>query len=101
MSIKIGDYNFDGPFDSTSDLRHKSGVYAILGRDSEDKKWQVVDIGESKDVKDRVENHDREDCWEAQDYEILGYAAYFCTKSRREIIETILRRKYNPPCGDR
>ena len=101
MSIKIENYDFEGPFDDTSDLRNESGVYAILGRNSVNEDWDVVDIGESGDVKKRVENHDRKNCWEAQNYTILNYAAYYCTAIERHFIEQELRDIYTPPCGDR
>ena len=101
MSIKIGDYDFEGPFYLTSSLRHASGVYAILGRDSANDRWNIVDIGESRDVKSRVENHDRKDCWEEQNYSTLGYAAYYCPAHFRIILEKALRRELNPPCGER
>ena len=49
----------------TSDLRNESGVYAILGRRTIHHLWTPVDIGESEDVKKRVENHDRKNCWKS------------------------------------
>ena len=101
MSINIGDYNFEGPFASTSNLRNESGVYAILGRASVDDDWNVVDIGKSEDVKDRVEDHDRKDCWEEQGYTILNYAACYCNVIVRGLIESSLRQKYDPPCDER
>ena len=101
MSIDIGVYNFEGPFDSTSGLKNESGVYAILGRHSINDCWDIIDIGESGDVKSRVENHDREDCWNAQGYTSLSYAAYYCPKLSRIIGEGSLRREFNPPCGER
>lgn len=60
MSIRIGKYNFEGPNSSPSSLRNISGVYAILG--SKGGKNFVADVGESKEVRERVENHDREPC---------------------------------------
>lgn len=63
MSITIGNLSFDGPFTGASQLLARSGVYAILGRGAAGSNWIVVDIGESGDVKDRVENHDRKKQW--------------------------------------
>ncbi len=101
MSITIGNYSFEGPFNGTASLKNQSGVYAILGRNGQVNNWTIVDIGESGDVRDRVENHDREDCWRRQRHATLGYAAHYCSASSRTKIESELRARYNPPCGER
>ena len=100
MNIGIGGYSFEGPLDDTSDLRNESGVYAILGRRTIHHLWTPVDIGESEDVKKRVENHDRKNCWKSVGYPYQSYAAYYCNSDDRTIIETELRNLYDPPCGD-
>ncbi|WP_424945827.1 hypothetical protein [Candidatus Spongiihabitans sp.] len=107
MTIKIGNYTFEGPFGSSSSLKKQSGVYAILGRPRTIlnplptmPNREVVDIGESEDVKHRVENHDREDCWESRPHTILNFAAYYCDAINRMSIEKELRQKYRPPCGE-
>ena len=101
MSIKIGNYNFDGPFTNTSNLKNQSGVYAILGRSASSQSWKVVDIGESATVKDRVESHDRSDCWKRKGHSTLAVAAYYCNESQRMRIEGELRNQFNPPCGEK
>ncbi len=101
MSIKIGNYNFDGPHGDTSKLKNQSGVYVILGRNSGTDTWNVVDIGESATVRDRVENHDRSSCWKRQRYSQLQAAAYYCIEQQRMKIERDLRNRFNPPCGER
>jgi len=98
MSIKIGNYNFDGPYGSTNSLENKSGVYVILDCNSNDS-CKVIDIGESKEVKDRVENHDREGCWTRNVSNTRKYAVKYCSESDRMQIEQELRKQYNPPCG--
>lgn len=101
MAIKIGSYNFDGPHTSTSALRKQSGVYAILGNSGNGNSWAVVDIGESEDVQERVENHDRAPCWKGQKHSVLAAAAYYAAERQRMQIEQELRATLNPPCGDR
>ena len=101
MSIEVGGYNFEGPFGSTRGLKNKSGVYAILGRDSVDDYWRVVDIGESKYVRHRVKNHDRKDCWRERGYTNLSCAACYCGEITRRVIEKDLRDIFEPPCGER
>lgn len=101
MGINIGNHAFDGPFINTSGLMPRSGVYSILGRDSEIDLWTVIDIGESGDVRNRVECHDRKPCWLGHSYRNLSVAALYCDEVARMQIERDLRTRYNPPCGDR
>lgn len=100
MAIKIGNYNFDGPFNDSSSLRKQSGVYVILGRNTDAETWKVVDIGEAGDVQERVTNHDRSDCWKRQGYQRpLQVAVLYCNERDRMRIEQELRAQFNPPCG--
>ena len=101
MAITIGNYNFESPFNSTNDLRSQSGVYAILGRNAHTESWNVVDIGESGDVKTRVSNHDRAECWKQRRYQQLTAAAHYRDAQSRIKVEQELRAQYNPPCGER
>lgn len=101
MSITIGNLNFDGPFSGPSQLQPRSGVYAILGRGAGVGNWIVVDVGETGDVKDRVENHDRKQQWQGTGHATLGVAAFYCDAATRMRVEQQLRQQYNPACGDR
>jgi len=102
VSIAIGQYTFEGPYDKTASLQDHSGIYAILCyRDS---KYVVIDLGESAKVKERVENHDRKDCWKKNCTGTLMVAAYYTPNlqsSGRVLIEQELRAQYNPACGER
>lgn len=98
--MMIGRYNVEGPF-GENNLRDLSGVYAILGKNSENEKWTVVDVGESNEVKTRISNHDRRSCWEGQGFSILSVAVLYTDETTREQIEREWRDQYNPPCGDR
>ena len=53
----IQGYQFEGPFTTTSTIKKSSGVYVILCDET------TIDVGESDDLKYRLDNHDREDCW--------------------------------------
>jgi hypothetical protein len=101
MSITIGNHSFDGPFTSASQLLARSGVYAILGRGATGGNWIVVDIGESGDVRSRVENHDRKPQWQGCGHATLSVAALYCDAATRMVVEQTLRLQYNPACGDR
>ena len=99
MPIQVGAYQADGPFSNTEPLGRQSGVYVILGRNNQFLNWSVVDVGESQDIRDRVENHDRKPCWAGQGYSELGVAAIYSDQANRMMIERQLRTQFNPPCG--
>jgi len=101
MAIRIGNYNFEGPFENSASLKRQSGVYCILGRNSDAEQWKVVDIGEAGDVQERVATHDRSECWKRRGYRQLAVAVYYCDERTRIQVEKELRAQYNPPCGDR
>lgn len=100
MSITIGQYTFEGPYDNTGPLEDRSGVYAILC--VRDNKYRVVDVGESAQVKTRVENHERKACWMRNCSGSLMVAVYYTPhlqSSGRVSVEQEIRAQYNPPCG--
>ncbi|MXZ50553.1 MAG: hypothetical protein F4073_07500 [Rhodobacteraceae bacterium] len=100
MSINIENCSFEGPFASTSNLKDQSGVYLILGNHSGDN-WNLVDVGESSQVKYRIDNHDRKVCWNQQNYANLKVAVLYTDENSRMRIEAELRSQYNLPCGQR
>jgi len=100
MAIQIGNYQFEGPYNSTDHLQDRSGVYAIL--DAQQSQTLVVDIGESSGVKSRVENHDRKDCWQRNYRGKLQVAVLYTPQQQqqgRKLIEQQLRNQFNPSCG--
>ena len=100
MSIKIGNYTFDGPYPSTDKLEDRSGVYAIFCQ-KDGKNW-LIDVGESANVKTRVETHDRKDCWKRNCTSTLSVAVYYTPgmqQTGRMAIEQEIRKQYDPPCG--
>ena len=100
MTITIGKYSFDGPYSSTDSLEDKSGVYVILSR--REKKYYLLDVGELAKVKERVETHDRKDCWKENCKETLTYAVYYTPNLQQPggmKIEQEIRDQYDPPCG--
>lgn len=101
MSITIDQRVFDGPFTDANHLAARSGVYVILGKSDPALPWNVVDVGESGDVRERVVNHDRKPCWIGQRHVTLAVAAHYCDALMRVQIEARLRAAYQPPCGIR
>lgn len=99
MAMTIESYNFEGPFQHKHSLQNRSGVYAIYSN------WKgsptLLDIGESGDVYNRIKNHDRESCWHLNLYGDLEYYVLYTDENSRYSIEQELRKKLNPPCGER
>ena len=93
-------YAFDGPYKSPSSLSRKSGVY-LISTVARGGRHEVIDIGESADVNDRVSNHDRSADWQKHKQSGLYCSAYYCNEKTRISIETELRTEYKPPCGKR
>ena len=61
-------------------------------------------MGESHNVKKRVENHDRYDCWR-RNCELKLFVAVYYTPNKQQAgrmeVEHDIRGNYNFPCGDR
>lgn len=103
MSFRLCGYEFEGPYSSTGSLRNSAGVYLILKDNRNITKVDVVDVGESADVRERIETHDRKGCWERH-AAIVYYAVHYtpnASESRRQEIEREVRACANPPCGER
>ncbi len=100
MSIQIKDYSFEGLYSSPSHLEEEPGVFVVLCKTYE--KNEVVDVGESENVKSRVEDNERSNCWRRNCESSLAYAVLYTpelTEKERMMIEYELRDEYNPVCG--
>jgi hypothetical protein len=53
MSILIGKYEFDGPYETIAALEDKQGMYAILHREGEE--YELIHISESENVKECIQ----------------------------------------------
>jgi hypothetical protein len=101
MSIKIGDYLFEGSYMAPGDLRNKPGLFLV----TEFLKGQhhILDIGESEEVRKAVEFHNRRDCWlqKSEKYELRVSVLYTpdLTAAQRVALEKELRTRLSPPCG--
>jgi len=100
--MKIGNYDFDLVTTDLNDILNVSGVYVIIC--NENGKRFVIDVGESGSLNDRLNSHDREDCWKKNCKGELSVAIKYLkghTESQRRDIESDLRTAFNPPCGKR
>lgn len=94
-------YTFNGPYAFTEDLEDKSGVYAIVDHRLDDT-YHLLDVGESHNVKTRVEQHDRKPCWQRHKEGRVVVAAYYTPNAQqpgRKAIEQDIRANYLVPCG--
>jgi len=100
MAITIAGYSFGGPYSSPSTLYAEPGVYVILCKSNDT--YKVLDVGESENIKDRVENHDRQDCWKKNCKGTIVYAEIKeADEEKRKAKEKTIREKTNPPCGEK
>jgi len=100
--INIAGYQFEGPYTNTDSFKDNAGIYAILTRGQTTVPWMVVDIGESDQVKSRIANHDRKNCWNRNNQGMLTGAVLYTpgwTATQRRSLEASLREQYTPTCG--
>ena len=85
LTITIGGqgYEFSGPYTQTGSLASKSGTYVVTTK-KKSGDHKILDVGESGDVKKRVENHDRSDCWVKEEKDGLFYSGYYCDEPRNK-----------------
>lgn len=53
MTISIGNYEFDGPFDSAAQLEERQGLYAVLHCENED--YELIHLAQADNVRERIE----------------------------------------------
>lgn len=100
MMLDLAGFDAEGPFFDVTEIRNASGVYAIVGAESRTSMdWDVIDVGESGRMRSRLRNHDRAACWSTYGYKAQGIAVIYTDKERRECLERILCRAYEPPCS--
>jgi hypothetical protein len=100
--VTVGRYCFEGPYSNTTYLQDRSGVYVIL--DDRSGSLIVVDVGESANIKSRIENHERGNCWTKNRIGTLKVAVLY-TPGLHQVgriqIEQEIRDQFNPACGVR
>ena len=88
-------YAFEGPYTAASSLSKKSGVY-LISTVASSGKHDVIDVGESADVNDRVAHHDRTVEWQQHKQSGLYCSAHYCNESSRMSLEAELRAYFKP-----
>ncbi len=100
MNIEIGNYSFEGYYSSPSNFEEDPGIYAVFCRNYE--KDILIDVGESDNIRLKVENNERSSCWRRTCASALGYAVLYTpdlNEKGRMKIEEEIRDQYNPACG--
>ena len=97
---RLGKHVFLGPHTDTSQLPSISGVYVITTL-SHNGRHTILDVGESKNIRERVSSHDRMQQW--RNNAVSGIYAWTLASDEltRMTIESVLREAYKPICGDR
>ena len=102
MSFERWGHMFEGAWTTPDSLESRAGVYVIWCKTGDI--WKVLDVGESHDVKDRVLNHDRKDCWERHCSGSIYYSVTYTPNLQqpgRKKIEKKIRDLTSPPCVER
>ncbi len=100
MTIRIGEYKFEGPYWDTRDIHAWcSGVYVILGKDG-DTSWEVLDIADCKYLREFIETNNRRYRWPRFGHSELAVAVLYMPQGIREKITKELRAVYDPPCEE-
>lgn len=106
LDVKLGGFDFEGPYTSADEIREEAGVYVVLSLRPE--RSPVLDVGESgwnwprgQGMRSRLKSHERRSCWEEHrgDGYIAFVVLYEPDGDRRLKVEKALRRSHHPPCG--
>ena len=97
--VEVCGYEFEGPFIFIPDLSTSQGVYLVMNKVGDDN--YPLDCGEAENVRNRIETHDRKDCWEEKKKGSLVYYQHLTPgkdKSGRMEIEGKIRDQIDFPC---
>lgn len=104
--VAIGGYPFVCVRLSEADSSDVAAVYVILCVAATGS-WTVLDLGQTGRLGSRIDEHEREECWHRNcPSGNIWVCVYRMPSDRyseadRVRVETELREKYNPPCGER
>ena len=98
MHISVTADGFSYPFEDI--YENKSGVYVVATR-TDSIAWKILYVGESENVKNRLQNHEQEPCWVLNKRRELRIFVYYCDFMERKNLETMIKIKHNPVCTER
>lgn len=92
--VQVAGYNFDGPHQiANTSFNEVAGIYLIT-----DSNGNVIDVGETENLKNRIANHERASCWSRNSGNTLWFH-HESSQNNRLYREGVLRNLYNPACG--
>lgn len=106
IPLTIGGRKFHCTKLSEADFNNIAAIYVIICVDK-DRKWIVIDVGQTGELGNRFDQHDRKNCWinncPNKNIWVCIYPMPTNTYSKRERLdfEENIRSQYNPPCGKR
>ena len=101
MSFEKWSFTFEGIFESPEPLSEVAGVYVVWSKNGEDE-WDVLDVGQAENVRQRLLVHDRKDCWKRLCIGTIYYSACPMPESNEEErrrVEAVIRKQADPPCA--
>lgn len=103
-NLTIGGYSFVCVPRSQADFKDIAAIYVIICVKS-DGSWFVLDVGQSGELGDRIDSHDRKECWKRHcsmgNIWVCVHKMPSDMYSREDRLnrEKELRDKLNPKCG--
>lgn len=100
MSFSIGDYEFQGLFNTMEKIKNNAGVFAVICGESNE--YIVIDIGEADDVKKEIEFKSKQNTWKEFCKAKLFFACHYTNNKDikdRKKIEDEIRQEYLPLLG--
>ncbi|MGH8104628.1 MAG: hypothetical protein ACREJQ_08920 [bacterium] len=101
MTVYIGGYSFDGPYDTPGKFESVAGVFVV--HTGEGDGAVVVDVDEGEDVREAVEAHPRMSCWQQHVHGPARFSVLYTwqfSKEERLYVVRDVRKVYTPPCGE-
>jgi len=102
MSFKKWGYEFDGYYSKPDYLQDEAGVYVVWCERNDD--LLVLDVGQFGNVRKRLKNHERSDCWLNNCLrEQVRYSATYThniPEGERIRIEQLIRQLAKPLCSE-
>lgn len=95
----LGNHEFLGPHLNSTSLPSQSGVYIItrLVNGSH----EIIDVGESHNIAERIPNHDRMIQWNIASNNAFHVWTLLANATERMLVERAHRFTYKPICGIR
>lgn len=95
MSIIVSNILFEGPYSDIDKLKCQAGIYLIICRKGN--KNSIIDIGESDNIKIKIENCDKKIWAKYANYGKITVAVHYTTnlnQSKRIEIEGKIKNNY-------